>query len=111
MADYNFLHGAITTKLGQLSSLQFLNLSSNQLTRSIPVALTQLTNLTTLALGNPEKVARFAQDYQGMIECPIFFIEVLFPIYTSCESQLPLAKSIKSCQTQALASYPNHISI
>ncbi|KAH9648762.1 hypothetical protein KPL70_025726 [Citrus sinensis] len=48
----NHLTGPITPKIGQLNSLDFLDLSRNQFSRSIPSSLSQLNGLSVLDLSS-----------------------------------------------------------
>jgi Leucine-rich repeat (LRR) protein len=48
--DYNNLEGSLFTELGQLSNLQYLNLTSDQLSGTIPTELSKLAFLDTLGL-------------------------------------------------------------
>jgi hypothetical protein len=50
--DSNQLSGTVPTSLGQLTALAFLGLDSNQLSGTVPASLGQLTGLTVLGLGN-----------------------------------------------------------
>ena len=54
------LTGTIPAELGQLSSLETLNLGNNQLTGTIPAELGQLSSLETLNLGNNQLLRSLA---------------------------------------------------
>ncbi len=48
--DYNSFHGSLFTELGRLSNLQYLNLTSDQLSGTVPTDLSGLTLIVNLYL-------------------------------------------------------------
>ena len=67
----NQLTGTIPPELGNLSSLVLLNLSSNQLTGPIPSELSNLSNLWWLALSDNRRYSPETRNYAGGLTGPI----------------------------------------
>ncbi|KAF5448857.1 hypothetical protein F2P56_029354 [Juglans regia] len=97
----NQLTGSIPSEMGELSQLQFLNLSSNSLTGSLPISFGKLRSMESLDLSHNKLRGRIPSELVGLTSLSIFSVAC-----NNLSGRIPLERQFSTFTSQCYEGNP-----